>query len=329
MLGLAILVMLAVVPTLGSHALWHILIPIAPALLVFAPGVWRNVCPVATTALIPQRMGRSRHKRLSPSGQAAFEWTAVALLMVIVPLRHVVLDANGQLTAAVLTVVAGAALFTGWYFERKSGWCSGLCPVAPVERLYGARPMVSLQNAFCSSCESCVQVCPDTTPGLSRTASVSGKSGFTAATFMVGAFPGFVWGWFQVPGYSGSEGWSHLGQAYGLPFAAAAVTLALFLILRRSLIGPRRDVLARIFAAAAVSTYYWYGLPALVGFGPIPDQGYLVDLSDTLPAWFPTVSRVLTTAALAGWLLAPLAQPKSWHRRPGPTTDRLDSATGS
>lgn len=317
MLGLSILVMLAVVPELGSHALWHILIPIAPALFVFAPGVWRNVCPVATTTLLPRHLGHPGTKSLSPSAQARFEWIAVTLLLVIVPLRHVVLDANGPLTAAVLSVVAGFAFFTGWTFERKSGWCSGLCPVAPVERLYASRPTVSFYNAHCPTCRGCVEVCPDTTPGLSRTASVSGKGGFTAGTFMVGGFPGFVWGWFQVPGYSGSEGWAHLGQAYGLPLASLAVTLALFLLLRRSLHGSGRDVLARIFAAAAVCTYYWYGLPALVGFGPIPGQGYLVDLRDTLPAWFPVASRVVTTVALAGWLLAPVARLRSWHQRPG------------
>ena len=54
-----------------------------------------------------------------------------------------------------------------------------------------------------------------------------------------------------------------------------------------------------------------------MGFGPIPGQGYLVDLRDTLPAWFPVASRVVTTVALAGWLLAPVARLLSWHRRPG------------
>jgi hypothetical protein len=90
------------------------------------------------------------------------------------------------------------------------------------------------------------------------------------------------------------------------------------------LVGPSRDFLARTFAAAAVCIYYWYCLPALVGFGPIPGEGFLVDLSETLPTWFPTASRTLTTVALAGWLLAPVARPKSWHKRPCLAVDHLD-----
>ena len=48
---------------------------------------------------------------------------------------------------------------------------------------------------------------------------------------MAGGFAGFIWGWFQVPDFSGDEGWRHLDLAYGLPLGGLAVTLALFLLL--------------------------------------------------------------------------------------------------
>ncbi len=42
-IGLAILVLLFVAPTIGLHAFWDVLIPVAPALLVIAPGgAWRS-----------------------------------------------------------------------------------------------------------------------------------------------------------------------------------------------------------------------------------------------------------------------------------------------
>ena len=42
-IGVVILAALFLKPALGLHLLWNVLIPVAPALLVLAPGVWRNV----------------------------------------------------------------------------------------------------------------------------------------------------------------------------------------------------------------------------------------------------------------------------------------------
>src|SRR5690349_1910909 len=49
-------------PTLGLHLLWNVLIPIAPALFVLAPGVWRNLCPLGTLSLAPSHFGLSQGK---------------------------------------------------------------------------------------------------------------------------------------------------------------------------------------------------------------------------------------------------------------------------
>ena len=97
------------------------------------------------------------------------------------------------------------------------------------------------------------------------------------------------------------------------PFAAAAVTLATYLLLQ-SRVDKRR--LALVFATAAVACYYWYRLPMLFGFGPFPGDGMLVDLTDTLPAWFPVASRVLTTLLFAWWLVICAPARRSWAQRP-------------
>ena len=47
--GVAILAALLFAPEIGIHAFWNVLIPVAPALVAFAPGLWRKICPLAST----------------------------------------------------------------------------------------------------------------------------------------------------------------------------------------------------------------------------------------------------------------------------------------
>ena len=319
--SLAVLVALVVHPPTGLHAVWNVLIPVAPALFVFAPGVWRNLCPLGTTALAPRHAGRSLRRRPSAAGQGRLALAGVLLLFLVVPLRHVVLDLNGPATALTIAVVVGLGLVAGTLFEWKSAWCSGLCPVHPVERLYGQEPLVTPPNMHCRTCERCVTPCPDSVPGLHPLAGTRTAAQRTAGTLMVGGFAGFVWGWFQVPDYAGAEGWAHLAQAYGFPLGGLAATVVLFLALRRLVPERNRLLLVRGFAAAAVACYYWYRLPMLAGFGAFPGDGVLVDLRGTLPSWFPVASRSATTALFGGWLLARRRRRRRWTVRPAYSAD--------
>jgi len=143
----------------------------------------------------------------------------------------------------------------------------------------------------------------------------SGVRRFTGV-LMVGGFAGFIWGWFHVPDYTGAVGWEHLGRAYGLPFAGLAVTLAAFLLLERLVPEQGAVRLRRLFAAAAISCYYWYRLPALFGFGPFPGDGMLIDLRMVLPEWFPVASRLATTSFFAWWLVWRCSGERTWLVRP-------------
>jgi hypothetical protein len=49
---------------------------------------------------------------------------------------------------------------------------------------------------------------------------------------MVGAFPGFVWGWFQVPDYSRITGIEQLIAIYKLPILGLLLTGVRCLILK-------------------------------------------------------------------------------------------------
>jgi ferredoxin len=316
LVGLSIFILLIAAPPLGLDAFWNILIPIAPALFVFAPGVWRNVCPLASTALFARHNDTKDRKIMSPTTAGIFAITGVVLLLVIVPLRHVVFDTSGRATAILLAVAAIIAVTLGRRFEWKSAWCSGLCPVHPVEKLYGMRPAVSPVNAHCHACQRCVRICPDSTAAMTPLLAPATRMEKWAGTIIVGGFAGFVWGWFHIPDTTGGASLASMTTAYTLPMAGLGLSLAVFIAARRIIAAKYHLVLTRVFAAGAVAIYYWYRIPGLAGFGPIPGDGMLVDLAGTLPAWTVAASRAVTTGLFAWWFLRPAIRRHPWAVRP-------------
>lgn len=60
--GAFILYSLLFFPSLGILLFWNVLIPVAPFIFVVAVGIWRNICPLATTNLLPRHLGLSKRK---------------------------------------------------------------------------------------------------------------------------------------------------------------------------------------------------------------------------------------------------------------------------
>ncbi|MCC6148632.1 MAG: ferredoxin [Planctomycetes bacterium] len=315
LVGLVILVALFVAPKLGLHLLWNVLIPVAPALLVIAPGIWRNVCPMATTSLMPRHLGLSRRKHLSAAAQGWMAVGALVLLLVIVPLRHVILDSSGLAIGLALVIVAALTVALGMVFEWKSAWCSGLCPVYPVELLYGEEPLLSVKNAHCKSCENCVLPCKDGTPDLHPANASQGKPALISGLILTGGFPGFIWGWYQVPTYEGWQGFMNLHIAYGFPFAAMAASLLMFLGLRALLQPSLQRTLTRVFAAAAVIVYYWFKAPVMLGFGADPASA-IIDLHQVLPTSTPEILRAICILAFSYLLVLKRHAGRVWAAKP-------------
>jgi hypothetical protein len=258
-------------------------------------------------------MGLSKRKKLTIAQSGKLNLIAVIALFVIVPLRHAIFNTNGMATAILILSLGLVAVFMGLIFEWKSGWCSGLCPVHPVEKLYGLNNQLSLPNAHCNKCYRCVTPCPDSTPNINPYSLKKTNYHKIAGFLMVGAFPGFIWGWFQVPDYHGIIGIEQLITIYMMPIIGLLVTSALFFILKRFF---QEKIVMAIFSAIAVSCYYWFRLPALFGFGIFPGDGMLVDLSGILPEWSVAVTVIATTLFFFWWIIFRKYKKISWAIRP-------------
>ncbi len=317
LVGTTILFFLLFYPAIGIMLFWNILIPAAPALLVVAVGLWRNVCPLSTTSLAPRKMNLSKKKKLSVMQTARLNLIAIAALYLIVPLRHVLLNTNGVATAIMLIVAVIVAVSVGFVYDWKTAWCSGLCPIHPVEKLYGARSLMSFPNAHCGLCVNCTTPCPDSSPDVHLTFKAKSAYQPIYGLLLVGGFPGFVWGWFHIADNRGILSLQHVLTIYAIPFGSAVLTALLYWSLTKILSLKNEKMLIDIFAASAVSCYYWYRLPALLGFGKFTGDGMLIDLSKSMPVWSVHLIIIFTTIFFFSWMVLPMRKPISWLYRPG------------
>jgi len=317
--GIGLLIIMIFLPPLGVTLFWNILIPVAPALLVICTGVWRNICPLATTAMLPDRFGISQKKQLTSAQQQTLQLLGLIGIFLIIPMRHVLFNNNGQATALIIISLSLIAFSAGLIFESKSAWCSGLCPVHPVEKLYGSGTAFSLPNVQCNTCVKCSIPCPDSTKNLSPAALKSTRT-ILFENLLVGAFPGYIWGWFQVPDYDGTFALRHYDIVYAYPVLGGAITLSLYVLIKNRFKGNKKLII-NLFAAAAVSCYYWFRLPQLFGFSNLHTNGTLVDLTGYLASRSMGIVNVVTTAFFVWWMVIANKKHRSWSVRPAYATE--------
>jgi hypothetical protein len=316
LVGFVIFLCLIFFPAVGILLFWNILIPIAPALIVLAVGLWRNICPLASTALLPRHLGLSQKRQMSIETQGMLSLLSVVLLYTIVPLRHPVFNVSGHATAWLLAGTTIVALIMGFFFEWKSAWCSTLCPVHPVERLYGTKVIGSLPNAHCTACEKCVVPCPDSTPNLDPRGSQKTAAHRLAGLLITGGLPGFIWGWFHEQDGTPAVDLLSWAGIYYMPLLGMLITLAVYALLTKLFRGKKERVVTAVFATAAVSCYYWFRIPSLLGFGRFPDDGCLVDARAYLTGASITAISIILTLFFFWWLVIRKPNKASWVIRP-------------
>ncbi|HSM06190.1 MAG TPA: hypothetical protein VK858_16340 [Longimicrobiales bacterium] len=273
--AVGVVLLLLARPSLGLALTWDLLVPLVPLTLLVAPRLWRNLCPIAVVHQLPVRIGRGGRRRPGRAAQWWMSAASIGLLAIIVPLRLVVFNENGPALALFVVSVLVIALLGGAYYAGKAGWCASLCPVLPVERLYGQDPWGEPSHAHCSSCVGCVSACPDLDPRASfRKATGPNVLRTPMGLFALG-FPGFVAGYFLA------DQPASLFAAYALTFGGAVISgvafLGLIVLLRLD-----HGRVARLSAAVAFGVYYWFTVPSVaamlagaVGVAGLPTKGIL------------------------------------------------------
>lgn len=284
---LALLVALVVTPAPALELLWGLIIPVVPASLLIAPHVWRSVCPLATLNMAANGLvaRRTPGPRLEPI--AAF--AGVVLLLIMVPARRLVFNTNGPALAATVAGIAALAVALGAVFRAKSGFCNALCPVLPVERLYGQRPLVQLEGLRCTVCTACSgKECADLSPAraVERLVIIERqRRSWVASPFgaFTAAFPGFVLGYFLT-----DDGpLTAAPLVYGT--VAASTLTSLVLVAALVHLGRVRVGLgAPLLAALAAAIYYWFAAPHIartLGAPPLAGVALQAGLLALVAAW--------------------------------------------
>jgi nitrite reductase (NADH) large subunit len=222
------------------------------------------------------------------------------LLVLLVPARRFLFNTDGIALAAVIVAVALLALALGAFFAIKAGFCNAICPVLPVERLYGQSPLLRVGNARCETCSSCTQRgCIDLGPeksiqqtlGSDRQGTRWLRSGFG---IFAAAFPGFVIGYYtttDVPLNAAGSVYLHILLYAAISYLSVSVAVYLF--------KPVSAAAFVVLGAVAAGLYYWFAVEVvLTAFG--------------VAGLWPMIGRALALLVVGIWLVEAL--PKALPR---------------
>jgi polyferredoxin len=282
-------------------AFWKLIVPLVPALLLVMPSVWRNICPLAYLnhighLLRTQINGKgydSSQSRLNLSKPGIRLWlsrygthAAVFLLLSIVPARIFLFNSAPRALLALLLVLMAAAFLMGLALPLKSGWCSSICPVYPVENLYAISPFLYMDNTLCADkvpaskpqmlCNGCTRHCLDlkigAAAGKSRKAGTRWRPRRVVRT-LINSFPGFLIAYWLLDSNSIMTEISGISGAlisYAIFAIAMFVSFSLCSLARRSLYKESKSPLATgkhidlALVAASFNLYYWIAIPSSV-----------------------------------------------------------------
>jgi NADPH-dependent 2,4-dienoyl-CoA reductase/sulfur reductase-like enzyme/ferredoxin len=258
---LALALLLVLQPEMGLKLFWGLAIPLVPALLVIAPGLWRQVCPMATMNQLPRLAGFSRALELPAALKASAFGIAVALFVGAVALRVPLLNGSGVIVGAGIVAVLALAFAGGSVFKGRSGWCGTFCPLAPVQRTYGQAPLIMVKNGYCNPCVGCQKSCYDFNPRAAVFSDVYDDDPRHAAQrrLFMGLLPGLVLGYFL----QGAEPVSSEPTHALILLGSACASAGLYMIaVAFAPANPYRVALA--FGTVALCAFYWFAGPTIV-----------------------------------------------------------------
>jgi VWFA-related protein len=280
-------------PAWGLFLFWRLTIPILPLVFLVAPGAWRNVCPLAASNQMP-RLFKWSHALTPPEWLREYGFIiGVGTFFLFASSRKWLFNNSGPATGLLILAALVSAWLGGYLFKGKSGWCTSICPLYPVQRLYNRTPFVTIPNAHCSPCVGCTKNCYDFNPGMAALADLHDNDPHYASyrKFFSAAMPGFVVAYFIAPNPTGPAS----ALAMYLQFALYIVmSVSVFNILSLLKVSPNK--LTAVYGAVAFNLFYWFGLP-----GWLQAAGSVVGL--TPPVWLAPVLQVGILAVTFNWIV--------------------------
>ena len=165
------------------------------SLWLVVPGLWRNVCPLSASNQTPRVLGLSK-------ALTAPAWLKEYGFVIA---RGAVHRASSRCASSASTTPARrarcccsarwpAASPAGSLLKGKSGWCSSICPLLPIQRLYGQTPFKLVANSHCTPCVGCTKNCYDFNPKVAFLADLHDPDPYWGGyrKLFAGAFPGLV-----------------------------------------------------------------------------------------------------------------------------------------
>jgi nitrite reductase (NADH) large subunit len=295
---LGVCALLVADPDAGLDLWWELLVPLLPLVWFVAPGLWRNVCPLAATNQIPRVLGFTRGLTAPAWFRTYAPLAGIAIFLAAVFARPLVLEDSGPATAALIGGALVVAFAGGYVLKGKSGWCSSLCPMLPVQRMYGQTPFANVPNSHCHPCVGCTKNCFDFNPKVAFLADVhdGDRQWSTTRKLFAGAFPGLVIAFFTVPEPDAAV--EHLARMALAVAGSAGSFLAL-----EALVPASVPKLAAVYGAAAINLFYWWAAPG--------------------PDWVAWPLRALVLALTVVWLQRTFAKERLYLERQGlPTPPR-------
>jgi len=259
-LTLFVIYLLFARPDTGLVLLWQLLIPLLPLSFAVAPGLWRNICPLALINQLPRHLGISRELNLTQNWRKLALYLSVIGFVTFVLFRHPVLNHNGFYVGAILAIALLLAFVGGLVFKGRSGWCGTFCPLAPLQKAYGHAPLLMVRNGYCETCLGCQKNCYDFNPRAAFFSDLEdSEPGWSEQRkFFIAFLPGLIIGFFNT-GFSEQTGVVEYLQAMLLP---AVISTGIFYILH-NLIHLNYFRLASVFSMSALGIFYWYGIPLM------------------------------------------------------------------
>ncbi len=252
---IALCIGLFVRPAGGLFWFFKVIVPLLPITFFVAPGLWRNICPLAASNQAPRVLGFTRGLT-PPQWLRSYGYiVAIVLFFGITSARLAVFNAGARATGILLSLTILNAFAAGLYFKGKSGWCSSICPLLPLQRVYGQTPFVTVPNSHCQPCVACTKNCYDFKPRVAYQADLHDPDPRWSSPrkLFAAALPGFVLGFFTLVS---STDLTRL-QIYERLALYFFGSIGSFFVVD-ALLPLSVAMITALYASVAISIFYWY-----------------------------------------------------------------------